>query len=283
MGSSSGNGSGNGPMGGAGPGRGTNVGQGGLGPGDTSGDPYGKATMSKGYQDRESVPDRDKSLDTQNKLGTQSSPDLADAITRSNEEAAQRRADRALGLSLQSMQANAIANTPGLSMADFSPSNIGGVTPTAGLSLGQSLGFTGAQLGQSFGQFGSALANMSPQSIGLGIIGALAGVPGLGFVSGLFGGDDEGEDPGNLGLPFSAAPNSVVNNLGFTPIGTDVSPAPSMEPDRGGNKPVIPPIETPPTSEELITQNPIIPMMTDQQRLAMLYRLPTGGITNFLT
>ena len=201
MGSSSGNGSGNGPMGGAGPGRGTTVGQGGLGPGDTSGDPYGKATMSKGYQDRESVPDRDKSLDTQNKLGTQYSPDLADAITRSNEEAAQRRADRALGLSLQSMQANAIANTPGLSMADFSPSNIGGVNPTAGLSLGQSLGFTGAQLGQSFGQFGSALANMSPQSIGLGIVGALAGVPGLGFVSGLFGGDDEGEDPGNLGLP----------------------------------------------------------------------------------
>ena len=275
-------GSNNGSMGGAAPGRGTTVGQGGLGPGDTSGDPYGKATMSKGYQDRESVPDRDKSLDTQNKLGTQYSPDLADAITRSNEEAAQRRADRALGLSLQSMQANAIANTPGLSMADFSRSNIGGVNPTAGLSLGQSLGFTGAQLGQSFGQFGSALANMSPQSIGLGIIGALAGVPGLGFVSGLFGGDDEGEDPGNLGLPFSAAPNSVVNNLGFTPIGTDVSPAPPMGPDRGGNKP-IPPIETPPTSEELITQNPIIPMMTEQQRLAMLYRLPTGGITNFLT
>ena len=249
---------------------------------DAATDPYGKETMSKGYQDRESVPDRDRSLDTQNIRGTPYSPELAEAITRSNEEAAQRRADRALGLSLQSMQANAIANTPGLTMADYSPSNIGGVNPTAGLSLGQSLGFTGAQLGQSFGQFGSALANMSPQSIGLGIIGALAGVPGLGFVSGLFGGDDEGEDPGNLGLPFSAAPNSVVNNLGFTPIGTDVSPAPPMGPDRGGNKP-IPPIETPPTSEELITQNPIIPMMTDQQRLAMLYKLPTGGITNFLT
>ena len=173
------------------------------------------------------------------------------------------------------MQANAIANTPGLSMADFSPFNIGGVNPTAGLSLGQSLGFTGAQLG-------SALANMSPQSIGLGIVGALAGIPGLGFVSGLFGGDDEGDDPGNLGLPFSAAPNSVVNNLGFTPIGTDVSPAPPMGPDRGGDKPILP-IETPPTSEELITQNPLMPMMTDQQRLAMLYRLPTGGITNFLT
>ena len=249
---------------------------------DAATDPFGKETMSKGYQDRESVPDRDRSLDTKNIKGTPYSPELAEAITRSNEEAAQRRADRALGLSLNAMQANAIANTPGLSMADFSPSNIGGVNPTAGLSLGQSLGFTGAQLGQSLGNFGEAMSNMSPQSIGLGIMGALAGIPGLGFVSGLFGGDDEGKDPGNLGLSFSAAPNSVVNNLDFTPIGTDVSPAPSMEPDRGGNKPMLP-IETPPTSDELITQNPIIPMMTDEERIAMLYGLPTGGIANFLT
>ena len=261
---------------------GSSSGNGGGGDVSAATDPYGKETMSKGYQDRESVPDRDRSLDTKNIKGTPYSPELAEAITRSNEEAAQARADRALGLSLNAMQANAIANTPGLSMADFSPSNIGGVNPTAGLSLGQSLGFTGAQLGQSLGEFGSSLANMSPQSIGLGIIGALAGFPGLGYVSGLFGGDDEGDDPGNLGLSFSAAPNSVVNNLGFTPIGTDVSPAPPMEPDKGGNKPILP-IETPPTSEELITQNPIIPMMTEQQRLAMLYRLPTGGITNFLT
>ena len=255
---------------------GSSSGNGGGGDVSAATDPYGKETMSKGYQDRESVPDRDRSLDTKNIKGTPYSPELAEAITRSNEEAAQARADRALGLSLNAMQANAIANTPGLSMADFSPSNIGGVNPTAGLSLGQSLGYTGGQIAQAIG-------NMSPQSIGLGIMGALAGIPGLGFVSGLFGDDDEGEDPGNLGLPFSPAPNSVVNNLGFTPIGTDVSPAPPMEPDKGGNKPILPPIETPPTSEELITQNPIIPMMTDQQRLAMLYRLPTGGITNFLT
>ncbi len=257
-------------------------GNGGGGDVDASTDPFGKETMSKSYQDRESVPDRDTSLDTKNIKGTPYSPELAEAVKAVNEKAAQRRADRALGLTLNEMQANAIANTPGLSMADFSPSNIGGVNPTAGLSLGQSLGFTGAQLGQSFGQFGSALANMSPQSIGLGIVGALAGIPGLGFVSGLFGDDEASDDSGNLGLPFSAAPNSVVNNLGFTPIGTDVNPAPPMEPDKGGNKPILP-IETPPTSEELITQNPLMPMMTDQQRLAMLYRLPTGGITNFLT
>jgi hypothetical protein len=255
---------------------GSSSGNGGGGDVSAATDPYGKETMSKGYQDRESVPDRDRSLDTQNILGTPYSPELAEAITRSNEEAAQRRADRALGLTLNEMQANAIANTPGLTMADYSPSNIGGVNPTAGLTLGQSLGYTGSQLG-------AALSNMSPTSVATGIVGLMMGIPGMGLITGLFGGDDEGEDPGNLGLPFSPAPNSVVNNLGFTPIGTNVSPAPPMEPDRGGNKPMIPPIETPPTSEELITQNPIIPMMTDQQRLAMLYRLPTGGITNFLT
>jgi hypothetical protein len=255
---------------------GSSSGNGGGGDVSAATDPYGKETMSKGYQDRESVPDRDRTLDTQNILGTPYSPELAEAITRSNEEAAQRRADRALGLTLNEMQANAIANTPGLTMADYSPSNIGGVNPTAGLTLGQSLGYTGSQLG-------AALSNMSPTSVATGIVGLMMGIPGMGLITGLFGGDDEGEDPGNLGLPFSPAPNSVVNNLGFTPIGTNVSPAPPMEPDRGGNKPMIPPIETPPTSEELITQNPIIPMMTDQQRLAMLYRLPTGGITNFLT
>tara|TARA_R100001129_G_C5258929_1_gene230514 strand:+ start:159 stop:926 length:768 start_codon:yes stop_codon:yes gene_type:complete len=242
---------------------------------DASTDPYGKETMSKGYQDRESVPDRDTTLDKQNIRGTPYSPDLAAAITRSNEEAAERRAERALGLSLQSMQANAIANTPGLTMADYSPSNIGGVNPTAGLTLGQSLGYTGSQLG-------AALSNMSPTSLATGIVGLMMGIPGMGLITGLFGDDDEGEDPGNLGLPFSPAPNSVVNNLSFTPIGTNVSPAPPMEPDRGGNKPILP-IETPPTSDELITQNPIIPMMTDEERIAMLYGLPTGGIANFLT
>ena len=47
-----------------------------------------------------------------------------------------------------------------------------------------------------------------------------------------FFGYNAGEDPGNLGLSYSPAPNSVVDNLGMTPIGTDVSP--SSDPDRGG-------------------------------------------------
>ena len=47
-----------------------------------------------------------------------------------------------------------------------------------------------------------------------------------------FFGYNAGEDPGNLGLSYSPAPDSVVNNLAMTPIGTDVSP--SSDPDRGG-------------------------------------------------
>ena len=55
------------------------------------------------------------------------------------------------------MQANALSNTPGLNMGQFSPSELGGLNPTAGLTFGQSLGYTGAQLGQSLGDFGSAI------------------------------------------------------------------------------------------------------------------------------
>ena len=258
---------------------------GGGGDVDAATDPYGKETMSKGYQDRESVPDRDTSLDTQNKKGTQYSPELAAAITKANEEAFQDRMDRQLGISLNEMQANALSNTPGLNMGQFSPSELGGLNPTAGLTFGQSLDYTGAQLGQSLGDFGSAISNMSPSSIGLGIMGALAGIPGMGLITGLFGEEDQGEDPGNLGLQFSSAPNNLVNNLNFTPIGTDVSPNPSMEPDKGGNKPdpILPILEgAPPTSEELIAQNPIVPMSEDD-RLAMLYRLPMGGISNLIS
>ena len=78
-------------------------GNGGGGDVDASTDPFGKETMSKSYQDRESVPDRDTSLDTKNIKGTPYSPELAEAVKAVNEKAAQRRAERALGLNLQSM------------------------------------------------------------------------------------------------------------------------------------------------------------------------------------
>ena len=55
-------------------------GNGGGGDVDASTDPFGKETMSKSYQDRESVPDRDTSLDTKNIKGTPYSPELAEAV-----------------------------------------------------------------------------------------------------------------------------------------------------------------------------------------------------------
>ena len=75
---------------------------------------------------------------------------------------------------------------------------------------------------------------------GLGIVNAfktlsptLNALRALGFLKDRvesFFGYNAGEDPGNLGLSYSANPNNT--NLGMTPIGTDVSP--SSDPDRGG-------------------------------------------------
>ncbi len=56
---------------------GSTNGNGGGGDVDASTDPFGKETMSKSDQDRESVPDRHTSLDTKNPLGTPYSPELA--------------------------------------------------------------------------------------------------------------------------------------------------------------------------------------------------------------
>lgn len=199
---------------------GSTAGNDGSGDVSASTDPYGKSTMSKGYQDRESVPDRDRSLDTQNQYGTPYSPDLAEAITKANEEHAQARADRALGLSLQSMQANAIANTPGLSMSDYSPSNIGGVNPTAGLSLGQSLGYTG-------GQIANAIGNMNASAVGLGLLGLGLGIPGLGVLGYGFGSQDEdapslSEVFGNSVSTFGGTTEEgEVDDVGITDLGVN--------------------------------------------------------------
>ena len=142
--------------------------------------------------------------------------------------------------------------------------------------------------GFNFGDTISALTDtfktkFSPEGIVGTVIGtALFGPIGgfvLGNIAGSYGDDDDSNNAfGNIGQAI----RTDFSNLGDMFSGLNIGSAPSMEPDRGGNKPILP-IETPPTSEELITQNPLMPMMTDQQRLAMLYRLPTGGITNFLT
>jgi hypothetical protein len=182
------------------------------------------------------------------------------------------RIDREKALEANMAQLAAIEADPSLSMADYDPSTAGGLNPTQGLSLGQSLGFTGAQLG-------SELGKMSPASIGAGIMSLALGIPGMGLITGLFGDDD------NTSVGPNIADVSNEQQSFLDQVAGMFGPNPSMEPDKGGNKPdpILPILEgAPPTSEDLIGQNPIVPMSEDE-RLAMLYRLPMGGISNLIS
>jgi len=89
----------------------------------------------------------------------------------------------------RALNAAALANinaNPNLGMGDYNPSPFGisaGLTPTDGLSFGESLGYSGAQLGD-------ALGNISPSAIMGGLVGLATGIPGLGFITGLFDRED---------------------------------------------------------------------------------------------
>ena len=61
---------------------------------------------------------------------------------------------------------------------------------------------------------GNALASMSPASLGLGIMGALAGIPGLGFVANIFG--QEEDSPSVVGTVENTVPANTTTQIGDT-------------------------------------------------------------------
>jgi hypothetical protein len=130
----------------------------------------------------------------------------------------------------RALNAAALANinaNPNLGMGDYNPSPFGisaGLTPTDGLSFGESLGYSGAQLGE-------ALGAMSPGSIMGGIMGLAAGLPpGLGSIfGGLFGSEDS-EDSED-----SADKKSLFDRFGDLDFSDFFGPAqPTVE--QGGNR-----------------------------------------------
>ena len=132
---------------------------------------------------------------------------------------------RNLARSLNALQMDAIRGTPSLGMGDYSPSTMGGLNATDGLSFGESLGYSGAQLGE-------ALGAMSPGSIMGGIMGLAAGLPpGLGSIfGGLFGSEDS-ED--------SADKKSLFDKFGDLDFSDFFGPAETTV-EQGGNRiPVV--------------------------------------------
>ena len=128
-------------------------------------------------------------------------------------------------------QLAAINANPNLGMADYNPSPFGisaGLTPTDGLSFGESLGYSGAQLGD-------ALGNISPSAIMGGLVGLATGIPGLGFITGLFDSpmQTHPRSPGTT-TPFEAE-RSLFDRFGDLDFSDFFGPAqPTVE--QGGNR-----------------------------------------------
>jgi len=61
---------------------------------------------------------------------------------------------------------------------------------------------------------GNALASMSPASLGLGIMGALAGIPGLGLLANVFGQDED--SPNVVGTTENTVPANTTTQIGDT-------------------------------------------------------------------
>jgi hypothetical protein len=61
---------------------------------------------------------------------------------------------------------------------------------------------------------GNALASMNPTSLGLGIMGALTGIPGLGLLAGVFGQDED--SPSVVGTTENTVPTNTTTQIGDT-------------------------------------------------------------------
>ena len=136
-------------------------------------------------------------------------------------------------------QLAAINADPNLGMGDYNPSPFGisaGLTPTDGLGFGQSLGYQGAQIGE-------ALSEMSPSAIMGGLVGLATGIPGLGFITGLFDSEDPMQThPRSVGTttPFEAE-RSLFDKFGDFQLSDIFGPAqPTVE--QGGNGGNISPV-----------------------------------------
>ena len=228
----------------------------------------GKGTMSKGYQTGNVAKDSkgDPIKGGGGYLGFGEKPDtgpsVMDAVAAIQAEEAKQVSPTAG--SVQAMQSQMAANA---AAAENQP---------AGFNFGDTI----SSLTDTF------KTKFSPQgivgtAIGTALLGPIGGFI-LGNIAGSYGDDD---DSNNAFSNIGQAMQTDFSNFSDMFSGLNIGSGPVMEPDKGGNKPdpILPILEgAPPTSEELIGQNPIVPMSEDD-RLAMLYRLPMGGISNLIS
>lgn len=223
---------------------------GGYGPAGAGGAALGPTGNQGGFQGFNSNEDP-QNPNTHNNMGTQYSPELANAIRNSNAAHAEAKRDRMAAIAAQEAALDAMRADPNMSISQFSPQQ--GLNPTYGMTLGESLGYTGSQVAQAVG-------NMNAAAVGLGLLGFGLGFPGLGVLGYGFGQQDE--DAPSLsevfGNPVSTFGGTTeegeVDDVGITDLGvnefgneTFSMPAPSgimgfMDNMFGMNNPDVTPI-----------------------------------------
>jgi|5_EtaG_2_1085323.scaffolds.fasta_scaffold02810_3 hypothetical protein len=156
-----------------------------------------------------------------NKKGTSYSDSLSKAIDKVNKQTAQNKLDRQLARSLNQLQLNAIKGTPSLSMADYSPSTMGGLTPTDGLGFMDSMKFNTAGFGEGLNKFGKGITGLTSQLTPQRVLGSIIGnalMPGFGgILGGLIGGTYGDDDSTNnfFGTIGSNLKTDLTNTLDF--------------------------------------------------------------------
>lgn len=141
---------------------------------------------------------------------------------------------RSLARKTNALQMNAIRSEPSLSMSDYSPSTMGGLNATDGLSFGESMGYSTRGIMD-------ALGNMSPGAM-LGSLGAMAmGIPGIfgSYLGSKFGIGEEAEAQKNMSAQNNTvAPTGNVNEQRslMDRLGITLGPAATDATDMGGNR-----------------------------------------------
>ena len=155
---------------------------------------------------------------------------------------------RSLARKTNALQMNAIRSEPSLSMSDYSPSTMGGLNATDGLSFGESMGYNMAGIKDAIGNMGITKGGIMGSAIAAMLgLGPLAGIA-LGQIGKSYSDKPEGE-PGffgqlgqnvrsDLSSMFGKAPEgekrSLMDRLGLS--GLNIGPADPNVDDKGGNR-----------------------------------------------
>lgn len=145
-----------------------------------------------------------------------------------------------------------IRSDPSLSMRDYSPSTLGGLNATDGLSFGESMGYNMSGIKDAIGNMGITKGGLVGSAIAAMLgLGPLAGIA-FGQIGKSYSDKPEGE-PGFFGKLGQSITTDVTNMFGKAPEGEEkslmdrlglsginIGPADPNVDDKGGNKePVV--------------------------------------------